>query len=250
MAKKSKKTKRSEINEAIVLDPVLPIAAGFEWPGVKQGEAREIMQNTRLVMLEIPYRALFGMWEHIERVAARDYPKYIGLKGSMEEHAIADLEAVHAIRQAVAGVEIPRYSEKQARKIRKAQAEEDERQAEAARKARAAKAAKVKGEDVPVSADGVIVTKGLETNADGVPIECPQCGPNRTILKRKSKKTGEKTWKCADCEFSWPRRSPRKAPESPPKRYTAPEASTSTGKRQKAAQKPKKTGKKGSKKKL
>jgi ribosomal protein L37AE/L43A len=77
------------------------------------------------------------------------------------------------------------------------------------------------------------------------PSECPKCGPNRTILKKKHK--GEKVWKCADCEHRWPR-SPSEAPQKPSKALDKPVRSKAPGKNKPAKQRPAKKGVRGKKK--
>lgn len=102
------------------LDPILPLPAGTEIPPVRQGEGKEIMQNDKTMIVSMPYRAFYLMWEQAERRARENYPKYVG--GQLDHHARASLEAVHAFRSAARGEDLPILPEKKAQKARKIRA--------------------------------------------------------------------------------------------------------------------------------
>lgn len=171
------------------LDPIFPLPAGTGIPPVKQGRGAELFENDVMVAAGMTYRSFYVMWEQVERRAAENYPKYVG--GPMGHVADTWLEAVVWCRNiAFPNAVIEPISERKAQKIRTKEAE--------AAKALAKRKKPVREGDT-----------GSRSAAPGEPpLECPKCGPNRTILKKKSRKTGKKIWKCADCEHTWPRRSP------------------------------------------
>lgn len=167
------------------LDPIFPLPAGTGIPPIKQGRGAELFENDVYVEAGMTYRSFYVMWEQVERRAAENYPKYVG--GPMGHVADTWLEAVVWCRNiAFPNVTIEAISERKAQKIRA-------REIEKAKNAALAKRKKPASEG---------------DTSDETPTECPKCGINRTILKRKSRKTGKKIWKCADCEHTWPRRSP------------------------------------------
>lgn len=99
------------------LDPIFPIVAGFEIPPVRQGEGRQITKKrTETVVVEIPYRAFYFLWEYAEREGGRQYPKYVG--GPLDHVAQTWLDAVWACRSAAAGVPLKRFPEDKAKKAR------------------------------------------------------------------------------------------------------------------------------------
>lgn len=129
------------------LDPIFPLPANTGVPPVAQGQGKEIMERDDPVVVMLPYRAFYFMWEHAERQGAKEYPKYVGT--NMDRAAQTWLDAVHAFRNAAAGQDLKRYSESKAQKGRSIRKRMLERAAEAARAAKAAKAAKKKSAEAP-----------------------------------------------------------------------------------------------------
>lgn len=199
------------------LDPILPLPAGTGIPPVKHGQGAEIMASTQLMMVELPYRAFYSLWDYAERIAVMNYPKYKG--GPLDNAAQAALEAVHAFRSSARGEILPILSEEDAQKIR----------AKTAKKTAKAKKTKDKQLSLPL-------------HEGGTPNDCPSCGPNRTVLKKK--RDGKKIWKCADCGHRWPRRSPGSTPQSPSKARSGKSKGSGSPKAQASTQMGKKRPKK------
>lgn len=210
---KSKKAKKPEIPE---LDPILPLAAGYEIPDLKQGEGRDVFKNTKPVMVELPWRAMWTLWEFAEVRAREDYPKYV--KGPLSHVAQARLEAVRAFRSAVMNQGDPIFV-----------MDEDEAQKLRADRAAAAKA--------KIKADKERMKKARDAKR-----QKELCAHNST---KKIKRGDQKYLKCLECGSSWERaasESPSKRPEGSDKRKTAPKASAAPG-RSSAGKKAKKTAK-------
>lgn len=222
-----KKTKRAA-KEIIELDPILPLPAGTGIPPLKQGQGKEILTNTTVKVVELPYRAFYQLWEHAEAVAANQYQRYVG--GPLDHAAQAALEAVRAFREVANDTQFPNLSEEEARKIRsRAERRAAKKQKVDAEKMAAARAAKRKGQ---ISENGSAASKVMDK-----PTECPKCGPNRMILPKKSKETGKKIWRCCDCGHRWPRRSSSRPSVEPSKASEAvsPVRKTTKGKAKRQA---------------
>lgn len=192
------------------LDPIFPLPFGTGIIPIKQGEGKSILENTHIKMVELPYRAFYILWEHAERIAARDYPKYVG--GPLDNAAQAALEMVHAFRSASRGDILPILSEEAAQKIREKEA----------KRARKRKSVIATAKSVPVSA------------------KCPECGSERL---KKIQKDGRKLFRCLDCRFRKPRRFfrlPAEAPETLSNARNGSKSGSNGHKPQNKAQKPRK----------
>lgn len=197
----------------------MPYGTGI--PKVKQGDGKEILANTKMMTLEIPYRAFYFLWEYAERIAEKDYRRY--LDGPMANASLATLEAAYACRNAVfesaTGSTLPLLSESDAQKIR---AKEDK-----------PKRTKVIKTDEKDRAAGT----GGSDNRN--PDTCPKCGSSEEPLKKKGK-DGRKLWKCFDCDHRWA----REPSTEPSEARKAPAPHSGTRKRQKATQRSKQKAKK------
>lgn len=100
------------------LDPILPLPAHTEVPVVHQGDGDTILNDTRMMVVELPYRAFYALWDYAERRAAKIYPQYINRTDGMEKGALAALEAVHAFRSSFRGEVLPMMNEADARAAR------------------------------------------------------------------------------------------------------------------------------------
>jgi ribosomal protein L37AE/L43A len=192
------------------VDPVLPLPGGTGIPAIKNGQGKEILSDTRLMMIEMPYRAMHMLWEHAEKVAAQQYPKYVG--GPLDNAAQAALEAVHGLRSAARGEILPVLTEVEAMRLRAKSAKKSSK-----------KPAKVEAD------------KQLQLELDSA--ICPEC---KGSASKKKRKNGQKVWRCASCGFRWPRRSHGEAPVGLLEARSAKSGGTSTGKSQKGTQRPKK----------
>lgn len=209
----------------IELDPILPLPAGTGIPEVKQGQGKEILENTSVRIVELPYRAFYMLWEVAEKRAAENYARYVG--GPMDHAAQAYLEAVLAFRNAArsaAGLDhLPFFTEEQARKIRKKFEKHQRALAEQEKAARSRK-----GKTTPESPD---------------PQDPVESAHEHEIVRKRSKKTGDRYWICSSCgeRFS---SDPGEAPERPSKALEPSRGSRKAGKSAKAPQKGKKKAKK------
>lgn len=206
--------------EQIELDPILPLPAVGKYPGVKQGEGEQILASTRLVVVELPYRVAWSLWEHVERRAAVEYPKYKARTDGLERHAHAQVEGVAAFRSAFLGEPLPILSEEDAQKIRDAQTKK-------------AKKAKEKAGQVVEEAR----TEAAHDEAARKHAGCPKC---KGLGDKKKTKSGEKIWKCRSCGHKWPRRSSGEAPESRSKGRSGPKQGGKAPKPSAATQRPRK----------
>lgn len=205
----AKKTSSKKKTVEPSLDPILPLPAGTGMLPLKQGDGRDILESTQIMMVELPYRAFFNLWEHAERRAAETYPRYVG--GPLDRAAQASLEAVVAFRSANRGVLLEPISEAKAQKIRAAEIKQ-------AKKLR---------------------------HASDKPTKCPHC--SSTTLKNV-KRDGKKLVKCLDCKKRWPR-SVSTGPSKPSGRPSKALEPASAGKAtSKSATKREKPAKKATKK--
>jgi len=122
MTKKKDKEKKAKPIELI--DPVFPLPANTGPPPVRQGEGSVILhndENTRVV--ELPFRAFWILWEHVEKRGAEAYLRYKG--GPLDHVAQAYLEGVVAFRNADRAkfdlMPLDVYDAKTERKLRKKQ---------------------------------------------------------------------------------------------------------------------------------
>lgn len=115
---KSPATSAKQVQIPDELDPRLPLPAHTELPVVHQGDGDIILNDTRMMVVEIPYRAFYMMWEYAERRAEKIYPQYINRTDGMEKAAFAMLEAVHAFRSSFRGEVLPILDEQEARRLR------------------------------------------------------------------------------------------------------------------------------------
>jgi hypothetical protein len=124
MAKTKNKKKNKKAEPVELIDPVFPLPANTGPPPVRQGEGSIILHNdeaTRVV--ELPYRAFWILWEHVEKRGAETYVRYNG--GPLDHVAQAYLEGVVAFRNAdraktdLAPLEV--FDPKTERKLRKKQ---------------------------------------------------------------------------------------------------------------------------------
>lgn len=107
------------------LDPVLPLPFGTGIPEIKQGDGKAILADTSPKAIDLSYRAFYTLWEHAERRAAVEYPKYVG--GPLDNVAQMWVEMVAAFRSAGTGVDILPISERKAARIRAKELEEAKR---------------------------------------------------------------------------------------------------------------------------
>lgn len=217
MTKKSK-----QLDDVPKVDPILPLPWGTQIPTVRQGDGKDILEDTRPMFVELPYRAFFQLWEHAERVAARDYPRYVG--GPLDNAAQAALEAVHAFRSTAFGngSPLPILSEEEAQRLR-------------------AKPKKRKSTH-PGLLSGITPQGG---DPKEQPIRrCPECAS--TDLKL-TKKDGKPRFRCNKCGKRGARRLTL-APTSPSNGSNGDGRSSGGTDQQEATQKPKKRPKRDSKK--
>lgn len=109
-----KKKKTSPEQSVKLVDPILPLPYNPRPVVLRQDE--KILHQTSQVTLEMPYAAFWMLWEQAERLAERNYQKY--LDGPLNHVAQASLEAVYACRNAASMTPLERFSEKQAQKLR------------------------------------------------------------------------------------------------------------------------------------
>lgn len=100
------------------IDPVLPLPAHTDIPVMHQGDGEVILNDTRMMVVELPYRSFYLLWEFAERRAAKIYPQYSNRTDGMEKAAEAVAEAVHAFRSAFRGEMLPMMTKEQARDAR------------------------------------------------------------------------------------------------------------------------------------
>lgn len=210
MAKSKKKTPKDKSKlPTIELDPVLPLPAGTGIPPVKQGEGKEILANDSIRVIELPYRAFYFLWEIAERRAAENYGKYVGTQ--LDDAAQAYLEAVYAFRNVdhqastMTSENLPIFTEAEAKKIRARLAKIQKAEAEAAKAARKRKGTP----DTPDSQEPVD--------------EAAQADHQHEIVRKKSKKTGDRYWMCSSCgeRFSSdPSEAPQRKKKNTPKKKT------------------------------
>ena len=194
------------------VDPILPLPAGTEIPPVKQGDGDVILSDTHLMIVELPYRAFYSLWEHAERRAAKDYPKYKDRRDGLENYASSLVEAVHAFRSSARGETLPILLEEHAQRLRDEAAEK-------------AKKAKQKG----ARAEAVLEEAASKDR-------CPKCSGQGL----KKKRNGKKIWKCESCGHRWPRSGHGEAPQSASNGLAAPKSSTDAPKAQSGTQRPRK----------
>jgi hypothetical protein len=105
------------------LDPVFPLPAHTGQPEIYPGDGDSILDNTKMVVVELPWRAFWMLWEHAEKRGARYYPQYVNRSDGMERAAAAYLEAVHACRSAYRGEILPLMDEDKAKRARQVRAQ-------------------------------------------------------------------------------------------------------------------------------
>lgn len=211
MAPKKKAPKTVEIESS--LDPIFPLPAGTGIFPVKNGDGKDILSDTHIVMLELPFNAFYNLWGYVERIAAQEYPKRKNdPNDALRAYAEGQLAAVHAFRSAFRGEILPMLTEAEAEKIRK-------------------KEAKVKKRPVP---DGEAADR------------CPNCGEGSLEWRKKKSKTGEKLWKCNRCGHKWPRIRHGETPRSVSKARGGKKQGSAGRNAETATQRPKKRPKKKS----
>lgn len=198
------------------LDPILPLPYGTQFPEVRQGDGKEIMANTSPMVVELPFRAFFMLWEMAERRAS-DYAKYVG--GPLDPAAQTALEGIYACRNAffmkttMSDEPLAILSETQAQAVRAQEIKKVKDDAKRMAKVRAAKAARS---------------------------TCPKCGPGTLIVKKKKLKDDSKLWLCGKCGHRWPRVAAQKPSEALQTDETVPSTRKSASGRTAGAKKPKK----------
>lgn len=205
------------------LDPVLPLPANTSIPPVKQGEGDAILHDTRLMVIELPYRAFYSLWEMAERRAEKDYAKYATRRDGTEAYAELLVESVHAFRSSFRKEIIPILSEEEAQRIREKESK---------------KAKKTRQKDVQKSA---VDPKERPKRF------CPACSSENLKL---TKKDGKKLFRCLDCGQRGPRvltRGSGSPPESRSKPLKGVASPNGTSKPESASQRPRKRPKQDSK---
>lgn len=115
------------------MDPVLPFTADTGIRPVREGEGHDILTAASPTMIiELPYRAFYSLWEMVEARARNEWPKY--KEGPLSHIADMRLEQVSAFRTAAAGVPVVAMSPKKANKARRILAKIEEEEAAANRK--------------------------------------------------------------------------------------------------------------------
>lgn len=136
------------------LDPILPLPAGTGIPPIKEGRGKDLFENDLHVAAGMTYRAFYTLWEQAERLAAINYPRYVGKGKTWELVAQTALEAVVWCRQiGHPNIQIEAISEKKAQKIRRKEVEAAKAKAEADAAKRAKARKKADPQDVDVSVD-------------------------------------------------------------------------------------------------
>lgn len=214
----AKKTAPKKVEIESSLDPLFPLPANTGIFPVQNGGGKEILSDTHVVMLELPFNAFYDLWAYVERRAAQEYPKRkADPNEALRSYAEGQLASVHAFRSAFRGEVLPLFTEEEAAKIRKK---------EGKRAKRAAKA---------VEGDSTQLELGLDAP------ECPMC---HSKLLGKKKRDGKKIWKCLECGHRWPRNLPGSTPVGRSKARSGKKQGSAGRNAETATQRPKKRPKK------